>query len=197
MEDGEALYAGYNGVAFFNSNSNKKMHRFMKQLGMPTNYNYFAVWHTFACPSVDSFFSVGSVSARKDLSFYRLEGEDSYGTELGFYANDTFLPLAFAADSKAMDFNFYRLETDAVEKDYFKFQNDWYRSLFPEEFTEDFFVELDESVTGVPVITNGVFFNTSDYVSNKDLAVTGDSESDPGSVQAENSATKEDTLGPM
>ena len=195
VEDGEALYAGYNGVAFFNSNSNKKMHRFMKQLGMPTNYNYFAVWHTFACPSVDSFFSVGSVSARKDLSFYRLEGEDSYGTELGFYANDTFLPLAFAADSKAMDFNFYRLETDAVEKDYFKFQNDWYRSLFPEEFTEDFFVELDESVTGVPVITNGVFFNTSDYVSNKDLAVTGDSESDPGSVQAENSATKEDTLG--
>lgn len=191
VEDGEALYAGYNGVAFFNSNSNKKMHRFMKQLGMPTNYNYFAVWHTFASPSIDSFFSVGSVSARKDLSFYRLEGEDSYGTGLNFYANDNALPLAFAADGNAMDFDFYRLETDASEKDYFKFQNDWYRSMFPEEFTEDFFVELDEDVTGEPVITNGVFFNTSSYVSNKDLTIPADSDS----VQAENSSTKEDTLG--
>lgn len=188
-EDGEALFGGYNGVAFFNSNSNKKMHRFMKQLGMATNYNYFAAWHSFACPSVDAFFSVGSVSARQDLSFYRLEGEDSYGTELGFYANDSFLPLAFAADSNAMNFDFYRLETDTKEKDYFAFQNDWYRSMFPEEFTEDFFVELDESVTGGPVITNGVFFNTSEYVSHKDIQVN------EKTVVDENISTKEDALG--
>ena len=199
IEDGEAFFGGYNGIAFFNSNSNKKMHRFMKQLGTATNYNYFAAWHTFASPSIDSFFSVGSVSARKDLSFYRLEGEDSYGTGLGFYANDNFLPLAFAADGKAMDFDFYRLETDASEKDYFKFQNDWYRSMFPEEFTEDFFVELDEGVTGAPVITNGEFFNTSEYVSNKDLVVTGESDSDldsdPDSVQDESASRKADGLG--
>ena len=171
----------------------------MKQLGTATNYNYFAAWHTFASPSIDSFFSVGSVSARKDLSFYRLEGEDSYGTGLGFYANDNFLPLAFAADGKAMDFDFYRLETDASEKDYFKFQNDWYRSMFPEEFTEDFFVELDEGVTGAPVITNGESFNTSEYVSNKDLVVTGESDSDldsdPDSVQDESASRKADGLG--
>ena len=168
-DEGEAFYGNYNGVSFFNSNSNKRMHRFMKQLGMPANYNYFAVWHTFACPSVDSFFSVGSVSARKDLSFYRQEGGDSYGTGLKFYANDDFLPLAFPADSKAMDFDFYRLETDYTEKNYFALQNDWYRSMFPDEFTEDFFVELGSDVTGDPVMTNGVFFNTSDYVSYKDL----------------------------
>ena len=190
IEDGEAFFGGYNGIAFFNSNSNKKMHRFMKQLGTATNYNYFAAWHTFASPSIDSFFSVGSVSSRKDLSFYRLEGKDSYGTELNFYANDNFLPLAFAADGKAMDFDFYRLETDAVEKDYFKFQNDWYRSLFPEAFTEDFFVELDEGVTGAPVITNGVFFNTSEYVSNKDLTVPAESVQ-----EEEETSTKADGLG--
>lgn len=171
-DEGEAMYGNYNGVAFFNSNSNKRMHRFMKQLGMPANYNYFAVWHTFACPSVDSFFSVSSISARKDLSFYRQEGEDSYGTGLKFYANDDVLPLAFAADSNAMDFDFYRLETDYTEKNYFAFQNDWYRSMFPDEFTEDFFVELGTDVTGEPVITNGVFFNTTEYVNHKDLETT-------------------------
>ena len=199
IEDGEAFFGGYNGVAFFNSNSNKKMHRFMKQLGMPTNYNYFAAWHTFASPSIDSFFSVGSVSARKDLSFYRLEGQDSYGTGLNFYANDNALPLAFAADGNAMNFDFYRLETDASEKDYFKFQNDWYRSMFPDAFTEDFFVELDESVTGEPVITNGEFFNTSDYVSHKDLIAPADSAQDDtvqaDSVQDEDNSRKTDGLG--
>ena len=193
---GEAIYGNYNGVEFFNSNSNKSMHRFLKQLGLNTNYNYFAAWHTFACPSVDSFFSVGSVSARQDLSFYELQGGDSYGTDLKFYANDSFLPLAFAADKNAMDFDFYRLEKDASEKDYFAFQNDWYRSMFPEEFTDDFFVEIDEKVTGKPVITNGSFFNPSEYVSHKDIensaiANTASASSDSVYVGYENAVRKE------
>ena len=169
VEVGEAFYGDYHGMSFFNSNSNKSMHHFMKQLGLQTNYNYFAVWHTFVCPSVDSFFSIGSVSSRNELPFYRFEKEDSYGTGLKFYANDDCLPLAFAADGSAHDFDFYRLEKDAGEKDYFSFQNDWYRSLFPLEFTDDFFVEYGEDVTGEPVIRNGVFFNSSEYVSNKEL----------------------------
>lgn len=173
IEDGEALYGNYNGLSFFNSNSNKKMHRFIKQMGLPTNYNYFAAWHTVACPSIDSFFSIGSVSARKDISFYRLEQTDKYGTGLMFYANDNFLPLAFAADSKAYDFDFYRLEKETADKDFFVLQNDWYRSLFPDEFTEDFFVEISEDKIGTPRITNGAFFNSSDYVNNKDLIQTG------------------------
>ena len=191
IDEGEAFYADYRGISFFNSNSNKQMHHFMKQLGLQTNYNYFAVWHTFASPSVDSFFSVGSVSARKDISFYRMEGEDSYGTGLGFYANDDFLPLAFAADKGARDFDFYRLEKDAGNKDYFSFQNDWYRSLFPEEFSEDFFVEYDEDVTGKPVILNGTIFNSSGYVSNKELI----KEADPSQKEKIANANNTDPLG--
>ena len=168
VEDGEPFYGNYNGISFFNSNSNKKMQHFIKQLGVPTNYNYFAVHHTFACPSIDAFFSVGSVSSRRDLSFYRLEGQDSYGSGLKFYANDNVLPLAFAADEKAMDLDFYRLERDADEKNYYSLQNDWYRSLFPDAFTEDFFNEIVSDVTGEPVITNGVFFRTGDYMTNED-----------------------------
>ena len=144
------------------------MHRFVKQLGLQTNYNYFAVGHTFACPSVDSFFSIGSVSAKRDNNLYRYDGQDSYDSGLKFYANDNVLPLAFAANKAAMDFDYYRLEKDASEKNYYSLQNDWYRSLFPDAFSEDFFIEMDESVTGAPKITNGVFFNLSNYLTRED-----------------------------
>ena len=174
-EEGEAFYGNYNGLSFFNSNSNKKMQRFMKQLGMQTNYNYFAVGHTFACPSVDSFFSIGSISTRRNLSLYRLEGKDSYGSGMYFYANDDVLPLAFAADKGAMEFDYYKLEKDASEKNYYKFQNEWYRSLFPEAFTEDFFKDIDTSVIGEPKITNGVFFNLKDYMTREEFLTKGTS----------------------
>ena len=175
-EEGQSFYGNYNGLSFFNSNSNKKMQRFMKQLGMQTNYNYFAVGHTFACPSIDSFFSIGSVSTRRDLSFYRPDGKDSYGSELYFYANDDVLPLAFAADNGAMTFDYYKLEKDASEKNYYAFQNEWYRSLFPEAFTEDFFTDIDENIIGEPKITNGVAFNLNDYKTREDVLTKGTSD---------------------
>lgn len=193
IEACEGYYGNYNAVALFNSNSNKRLHRFTKQLGFSTNYNYFATWHSYACPSVDSFFSVGEVSARKDLAFYSLGGEDSYGTGLKFYNNDSFLPLAFEADKGAMDFDYYRLEKDASEKNYFAFQNDWYRSMFPEEFTDDFFVELDENITGDPVYTNGIFFRRDDYVTNSDL-MTSEKLSEANNTVAPSAVGYENTV---
>ena len=184
VKEGGAFYGNYNGVAFFNSNSNKSMHRFAKQLGLATNYNYFSVSHFAACPSVDSFYSVGSVAARRDLSFYRLNGGDTYGDGLKFYENDNVLPLAFAIDEKGMDFDFYRLEKDAGEKDYFALQNDWYRSMFPEAFTEDFFIGMDESVTGQANIKNGVFYDANEYRSYQDILIS------------EENAGNEDKAGP-
>ena len=182
VDEGNAFYGNYNGLSFFNSNSNKKMQRFIKQLGIPANYNYFSVKYNFSCPPVDAFFSIGSVSSRKDLSFYRLAGQDSYGSGLMFYSNDNVLPLAFAADKKAMDFDLYRLERDADEKDYYALQNEWYRSMFPDEFTEDFFVEIGEDVTGGPQITNGVFFNTNEYTTNEVYINKNGPDSEEGGV---------------
>ena len=187
VSEGEAFYGNYNGLSFFNSNSNKKMHRFVKQLGLQTNYNYFAVGHTFACPSVDSFFSIGAVSAKRDNTLYRYDGQDSYGSELKFYGNDNVLPLAFAADKAAMDFDYYRLEKDASVKNYYALQNDWYRSLFPEAFSEDFFITLDESVTGEPKITNGVHFNLSDYLTREDYIKKNSSDSSTSDADSKGS----------
>ena len=169
VDEGEAFYGNFNGISFFNSNSNKKMHHFMKQLGLPTNYNYFSVWHNYTSPAVDSFFSVGSLSSREEWINYRLEGEDSFGTGLKFYANDNALPLAFAVDKDSFDFDFYRLEKDAYEKDYFSLQNDWYSSLFPGQFADGFYKEIGEDVTGEPMVFNGASFNKYEYATNRYL----------------------------
>ena len=182
IDEGEAFYGDYRGLSFFNSNSNKQMQRFIKQLGMQTNYNYFSTGHSYTSPSADCFFSIGSVSAKRDLAFYRYEGSDSYGSGLKFYANDDVLPLAFAADKSAMDFDFYRLEKDTADKNYYALQNDWYRSMFPGAFTEDFFIDIDESVTGGPEIKNGVSFNSGDYLTNEDYLRKNDPESSNGAV---------------
>ena len=177
VEEGEAFYGNYNGLSFFNSNSNKKMQRFMKQLGLPANYNYFAVGHNSACPSVDGFFSIGSVFTRRPLSFYNLEGKDSYGSGLYFYGNDNVLPIAFAADNGAMDFDYYKLEKDTKEKNYYAFQNEWYRSLFPEAFTSDFFKDIDAGIIGEPKITNGEFFNLNNYMTREEYLNRNSSDS--------------------
>ena len=86
------------------------------------------------------------------------------------------LPLGFAADKGAMTFDYYKLEKDATEKNYFKFQNEWYRSLFPEAFTEDFFIDIDESIVGEPKITNGVAFNLNDYMTREEYLLKGTSD---------------------
>ena len=169
VQEGEAFYGNYNGISFFNSNSNKKMHHFMKQLGYDTNFNYFAVTHSYPSPLVDSFFSVGSMSSREELDYYNLEGEDSIGTGLKFYSNENALPLAFAVDKGASDFDFYRLERDAEEKNYFALQNEWYRSLFPDQFTDDVYKEIGEDVIGEQSIINGVSFNTNYYTTHRYL----------------------------
>lgn len=181
-QEGESFYGNYNGLSFFNSNSNKSMQHFIKQLGYPTNYNYFAVNHSFACPSTDAFLSIGSMSTRRELAFYRLEGQDSYGSGMNFYANDDVMPLAFAADKGAMDFDFYRLEKDAVEKNYFAFQNDWYHSLYPNEFNEGFFNEIDAGVLGEPVITNASSFDKSAYITHEEYLnkISGESSASSG-----------------
>ena len=196
VEDGEALYGNYNGMSFFNSSSNKKMHRFLKQLGLATNYNYFASWHRYSSPALDSFFSVGALSSREDWDFYKYEGEDSVGTGLKFYSNDNALPLAFVADMGAYDFDYYRLEKDAYEKNYFALQNDWYQSMFPNQFVEGFYKDIGEEVTGVPTFFNGAAFNSYDYVTNRYLvSKSKQSETVESNSENESESDMEDPAG--
>ena len=160
---GSEQLAGYRGISLFNSNSNKAFGRFLKQLGCNVNYNYFAAGHGYSAPSIDTFFSIGTLYSTDDS--YRGMNYITSDDNLSFYTARTVLPLAFTADAGARDFDFYSLETATEEKNYFDFQNDWYRSLFP-SFTEDFFVPVDESDIEFEML-NGEAINIGDYQSDE------------------------------
>lgn len=169
VNEGEQIYGNFRSMSFFNSNSNKRMHHFLKQLGYPVNYNYFAASYDMVIPSNDAFLSIGSVASRRPLSFYEKTGTDSYNTGLHFYKAGKTLPLAFSVPGSASGFDFYKLEKTADAKNYFAFQNEWYASMFPESFTKDFFVTLDGSAVSEPVITNGISYNKNDYKTRADI----------------------------
>ncbi len=156
---GASQYSGYRGISLFNSNSNKAFARFMKQLGYSVNYNYFAATHNYNAPSADAFFSIGSLYGVTD----DYQGADFIADDgnLFFYRSRSVLPLAFTCEASARDFNFYSLETNVDDKDYFEFQNDWYRSLFS-SFSEDFFIPVDESCIEETML-NGSAINLNDY----------------------------------
>ncbi len=134
IDDSGAYYGGYNGISLFNSNSNKTFGRFLKQLGYNVNYNYFTAGYSYAAPDTDAFFSIGSVYVRRDYTAARFVAEDGYEQGFKFLVNDDVLPLAFPVDQGAFDFDFYALEKDVTDKDYFSFRQAWYESMFPGSF---------------------------------------------------------------
>lgn len=185
---GEEMFGDYYGVALFNSNSNKQLHRFLKQFGFAVNYNYFAERYTYSAPSTDAFLSVGSVASMREISFYPETDEQQLTGVMKFYKNENVLPVAFAVDDKAMDFDFFQLEKAYETKDYFAFQNDWYSSMFPEQFTEDFFITLDDDIVGKSEIINGSIYNGSNYYTGVDL----ENKSDPDMQSEVNSSLAEE-----
>ncbi|SCW36708.1 membrane protein YfhO [Ruminococcaceae bacterium YRB3002] len=160
LQEHPNMFGGFHGMAFFNSSSNKPLHRFIKQLGYAVNYNYFAVQYSYAAPDSDAFMSIGAITTMRDYSAGAYLADDRFDIGYHFYGNSCVLPLAFAADKGAGDFDFYQLEKKTEGKDYFAFRNLWYRSLFPESFTEDYFITLDDELVTGPVVTNGMEVNS-------------------------------------
>lgn len=156
---GSAEYTGYRGITIFNSNSNKMFGRFLKQLGYSVNYNYFSADCSYQAPATDAFFSIGTVYSTSDS--YAGADRLAENEEMSFFVNRSVLSLAFAASRDARSFDFYQLETAVDGKNYFEFQNDWYRSLFP-CFTEDFYVPADEADIEQEIV-NGEVINIWDY----------------------------------
>ncbi len=160
ISDNSAMYVGYNGVSLFNSNSNKPLHRFLKQLGYSVNYDYFAARYSFTAEDTDAFLSIGSVAARMDYTGATYVGSDGYDSGIDFYYRDLWLPLGFAVDAGAPDFDFYKLELDKGDKDYLDFRNEWYHSMFPDVFDQDFYIGID---AGEPEYINCYEFDMSEY----------------------------------
>jgi len=176
--EGESMFGDYSGVSFFNSSSNKTFFRFLKQLGYTVNYNYFAVSYSYSAPATDAFLSVGAVATLREYTLAGLAGNDSFDCGYNFYVNQNALSLGFAVDSSARDFDFYQLETATSDKNYFAFQNDWYKSLFPDNFTEDFYICLDDSAIVLDEIKNATSYDETDYTSHAALEAKENAETD-------------------
>ncbi|MBN1892408.1 MAG: YfhO family protein [Clostridiales bacterium] len=155
---------GTRSISNFQSASNKHLHRFLKQLGFATNYNYFACSHSYTSVVPDSLFGISYILSESDrcagLEFvsssakeYPLsarhessdaasgltEDEETDHSEIFLFKNMSALPLVYTVRADASEYDYYSLETDTDEKDYFQFQNRWLSSLF-EAFPEGHFV---------------------------------------------------------
>lgn len=147
---------GGNGIAQFDSSANRRFARFMKQLGYRVNFNYATYDSTYASLPTDAFLSVGNVVTTSDYTNGISVSSENSDKRYRCYQNTYVLPVGFAASDKAMDFDFYQLETLSEDKDYFDFQNRWYRSMFPDQFAEDVYVGryrvTDEDITAVNAV---------------------------------------------
>ena len=159
LQEHPNMFGGFHGATFFNSSSNKSLHRFLKQLGYQVNYNYFAMMYSYTAPDSDAFLSIGALTTMREYSDSVYITDDRFDIGYHYYANKDVLPLAFAADKKATEFDFYQLEKKTSEKNYFAFRNLWFRSLFPDQFAEDYFITVPEEYVSEPVVTNGMFVN--------------------------------------
>ena len=175
IDDVGAFYAGYNGISFFNSSSTKGLHRFLKQFGYTVNYNYFTAGYTFASPDTDAFLSIGHTMTRSAYTAADPIVSDSYGNDLTLYSNRNVLPLAFPVDQDAFGFDFYSLEAASGQKDYLSFRNSFYASLFPDSFTEDFYIPLEDIE---PSYINCENIDVTDYIVSEEDEDEEDSSSD-------------------
>ena len=171
-----AYYGGYNGISFFNSSSTKGLHRFFKQLGQSVNYNYFAVGYNFTSPDVDAFLSIGTFTTRRPYKAADYLADDMYGSGLQFYKNRNVLPLAFEVSEGAFDYDFYCLEKETENKNYFDMRSSWYASMFPDAFGEEFYEDIPESLIETEVI-NGMLFDFDKFDDSECAAVFPEDES--------------------
>ena len=144
-------FSGARTVGQFDSSCNRKFARFVKQLGFTVNFNYAYYSYSCATKPVDAFFSVGNIISTTDYKNAKLVSSDDKEMLFKSYENSNALPIGFAVDKGAMNFQFYVLERLKGAKDYFGFQNNWYKSMFPNSFTEDIYQGIyqvkDEDMT--------------------------------------------------
>ncbi|MCQ2467964.1 MAG: YfhO family protein [Clostridia bacterium] len=200
-EEETPLIGNYRSINVFDSNSNKSYGRFLKQLGHLSSFNYFYGGYGYIAEPTDAFFSIPVVfKTSDDYSGKVLKDLSDGDSRLVTYFTGKVLPIGFAVDSKAMNFDFYQLERKELLKDYFKFQNDWYKSMFPESFTEDFYtshrVMKDKEIT---------LYNASYYPADKigyslDASYTIDPTSNDSSArpyQVRNTIARQDSALPI
>ena len=120
---------GHAGTSAFFSMSNKSMFRFMKQLGMDVNYNFFYERQKYSSSLVDSFLGMRYLVSDKDTFTDSEPVSEIVSKGIRLYQNDFAFPIIFPVDSKALSFDFYNLENENSDNNPFEFQNEWFASM--------------------------------------------------------------------
>ncbi|NLO62259.1 MAG: YfhO family protein [Clostridiaceae bacterium] len=163
---------GHPMISDFQSGANKHLHRFLKQLGFSTNYNYFSTTHSYTSVVPDSFLGISHIlSERPDCAGMRhvmSVGETNVyelsvtgnvsplvkrrhtSVEIHLFQNDAALPVLFTVRPDAAAFDYYSPEKDTVAKNLFEFQNRWLTSMF-ESFPENDVIYYPAGVREVEV----------------------------------------------
>jgi len=122
-----SAFADERGIASASEVSEKKLNRFLKQLGYRVSEDYQSVAHDFCILPADSMLGIRYiVSSREEMAGLQ-KRQSGDGTVL--YENPNAAMIAVLADKDAPDFDFYSLEKEEYEKDYFAFQEGWFSSL--------------------------------------------------------------------
>ena len=124
-----SAYTGTAGMSAFCSMSNKELHRFLKQLGYCTNFNYFSVEHRNMNLVPDSILGLRYFVAREDQGAIAGLTEFQRKDDYILYENPYAMDMAFVAEPDAVLFDGYALEKATTEKDLFAFQEAWLASL--------------------------------------------------------------------
>ena len=144
------FYSGREGISIFASMANKKSNHFLKQLGYKSNYNYFSLHHDNVIMPADSILGVRYILSKTEgiMELEKVGTED----ELYLYKNEYACPAALVVKPDALSFDGYALEKDETEKDYFAFQEDWFKSLSGVDASDvyDTFTAKWEIINGQP-----------------------------------------------
>ncbi len=120
-------YGDVEGMSASLSMANKKQNHFLKQLGYRPDKNYSSICHDSLILPADSILGIRYIVSGKD-SLEGLSEIGSLGTRR-LFENPLAAEKAFLAEESAMDFDFYALEKEEWNKDYFSFQEKWFSSL--------------------------------------------------------------------
>jgi len=148
------LYLNYRGISNFTSSSNKELNRFLKQLGYNTNYNYFTTTHSYSSVVTDSLLGIRYIlSGKENPGGYQLLDTSPNG-KLYLQKNNQVLPLMYLVNADAADFDFFALEKNPEDKNYFAFQDELLVSLFGNtSFPDPVYYEAEVQA---PVVYNAI-----------------------------------------
>ena len=164
LTEGEAMYGNFNGVSFLQFQFQQTDAPFSETARVFRKLQLFRGRLTLILRR-RQMLSFQSEQSRAGVTYHFMTCREARQNDSGlrYYTNKDVLPAAFACPDESLDFDFYSLEKDCADKNYFTFQNEWYRSMFPAAVHRRFLYDAWHGCDRRMKITNGVTYDAGAY----------------------------------